>query len=139
MVHPPKPSGQYLKKQQEDGADVFCKISSHHGDVDNDPHTPRSNGSAGEKRVVRHRVTQQFPPSHKQDQPMSPLFICEDIGETPGRISTFEKEDFSKAIKQNRQLPPAERYEVIFEGDADLLEMEEKFTSRDVNFSRLRQ
>ena len=25
--------------------DVFCKINSHLGDVDNDPHTPRSNGS----------------------------------------------------------------------------------------------
>jgi hypothetical protein len=26
-------------------ADVFCKINSHSGDTDNDPHTPRSNGS----------------------------------------------------------------------------------------------
>lgn len=24
---------------------MFCKINSHLGDVDNDPHTPRSNGS----------------------------------------------------------------------------------------------
>ena len=25
--------------------EVFCKINSHLGDVDNDPHTPKSNGS----------------------------------------------------------------------------------------------
>ena len=38
---------------------VFCKIGSHLGDVDNDPHTPRSNGSRssrGEIGVSKTRV-----------------------------------------------------------------------------------
>lgn len=41
-----KPSQQYMKRDEtNNNGEVFCKISSHLGDVDNDPHTPKSNGS----------------------------------------------------------------------------------------------
>lgn len=36
----PKESAQYVRRDLNQEA--FCKISSHVGDVDNDPHTPKS-------------------------------------------------------------------------------------------------
>lgn len=38
-----KESAEYVKRYLNN--DTFCKITSHLGDIDNDPHTPKSNGS----------------------------------------------------------------------------------------------
>jgi hypothetical protein len=33
-----------IRNDHQNG-DVFCRINSHFGDIDNDPHTPKSEGS----------------------------------------------------------------------------------------------
>lgn len=43
FVFPAKESANYVRRDLNQ--DVFCKINSHVGDVDNDPHTPKSDVS----------------------------------------------------------------------------------------------
>jgi hypothetical protein len=42
-VIPTKESGNYVRRDLNQEA--FCKINCHRGDIDNDPHTPKSSGS----------------------------------------------------------------------------------------------
>jgi len=73
----PQLSNDYLKRELKD--DVFCKISSHLGDVDNDPHTPKSSHSlmsAEKRRKVNNKAfalqLQSDEPSESEEARHSP-------------------------------------------------------------------
>jgi hypothetical protein len=49
-VFPTKESVDYVKRDLNQ--DTFGKITSHMGDIDNDPHTPKSTGSLKNIKVT---------------------------------------------------------------------------------------
>ena len=72
FVFPTKDSNNYVKRDLNQ--DVFCKINSHLGDVDNDPHTPRSNGSMRSIEKAKKRSNMNFNQSEIENSGFHPTF-----------------------------------------------------------------
>ncbi|CDW85806.1 UNKNOWN [Stylonychia lemnae] len=192
FVFPAKESANYVRRDLNQ--DVFCKINSHIGDVDNDPHTPKSDVSfnshdKNSRKKNRKKMASQYQEiiangyqNHyiQSHVPLRMHSTSVDGHEDykfqrklgmPGSLKRRQDQEISKKddliidtqkedLSQNNQDSELEhqnnfntfkvlqhrgnekqqnigKYEVLFD-DADLKDTEDKFTSRDFNFNKLR-
>jgi len=132
----PKSSKLYIKRDLN--KDAFCKINSHMGDMDNDPHTPKSTGSLSNSRKKKIKKAEtEVTCKHKEffghpisagTKPIGRLIDFKDV--TTPQSNIHNSEDDLEEGRMNHQ--------IFFEGCDEMKETEEKITARDLNFQRVK-